>query len=232
MKKFIIVMCVSALCVMMACQDEEHIKMKGNIVGFVKLLDENGLEVADRSNVTILLDESTSVKTDAAGRFEFQGIEPGTFKVRFEKEGFGAMERFNFIFVGGAKPAVISNVTLVALPSFELLSKTVNVSGDWVSIDGTMNEVNEYHFIYFFSDKAEVSNTNYKYSSGYSACCGPMSSFSNSFYIPSNLTGTVYMTMYAISKGNTNGLHSYYDFEKDSYVNPASKKLFDPVKLR
>jgi len=231
MKRYIVVAGIGVLGFLAACKEDEHIKITGDIVGFVKLFDEYGVELADKSNVTVLLNQTGTATTDKSGRFEFLNLEPGTFKFEFQKEGFSSTKTYNFIFVGGSKPAVIYNINLITLPKIEVKSKDVSVSGNLVTISGTMTQVNRYYFRYYFSDKPDVSNENYVSESATSFCCSDVSQFQHqaSFYA---LTSSVYMVAYAISPAGVEGAYDYYDLEKGVTVNPAGKKLFEPVKIK
>lgn len=230
MKKYITI-AVACMLGLLGCKDEVQLKVTGDIVGFVKLLDQDGIEVSDKSNVTVSVNENITVKTDKTGRFDFRNLEPGNLKMEFKKDGFSTTKRYNFAFVGGIKPAVIYDVNLIALPKIEVQSKNVAVSGSYASISGTITEVDRYDFRYYFSDKPDVSDENYVSVSNMSFCCGNVSQFKHELFIYA-VTSPVYMVAYAISPGNVEGTYDYYNYEKGISVNPAGKKLFEPVKLK
>ena len=232
MKKYIIVAAACSLGLVTGCKEEdEHLKPTGDIVGYVKLLDQDGFELTDNSNVIVSLDEKTSVTSDKTGRFEFRNLEPGNFKIEFKKDGFSTTKRYNFAFVGGIKPAVIYDVNLIALPKIEVESKNVVVSASSASVSGTMSEVDRYYFRYYFSDKPDVSNENYLSVSVKSFCCGRVTQFTHELLIDANKS-PLYMVAYAMSPCSAEGAYDYYNYEKAALVNPAGKKLFEPVKLK
>jgi hypothetical protein len=231
MRKSMIMAGACMLGLLAGCKDEEHLKMTGDIVGFVKLVDEYGVELADKSNVTVSLNENTTAKTDKSGRFEFRNLAPGNLKIEFKKEGFSTVRRYNFAFVGGIKPAVIHDVNLISLPKIEVQSKNVVVSASYASISGTITEVDRYYFRYYFSDKPDVSNENYVSVSAISFCCGSVSQFKHELLIDA-VASPLYMVAYATSPCNAEGIYDYYNYEKGISVNPAGKKLFEPIKLK
>jgi hypothetical protein len=60
---------------LMGCQDEAIIEdTRGDIVGFVSLLDEDGLKIQNASDVKVSLDKDHSVMTNSDGRFEFKEV--------------------------------------------------------------------------------------------------------------------------------------------------------------
>jgi len=231
MKKYITFAWIFAAVGLSSCHEEKIIIAKGSIIGFVKLFDEKGIELQDKSDVKVFLDENRSVLTNAIGRFEFNNIEPGTFRVTFEKEGYGSFKRFNFIFAAGNEPAVIGDIKLIALPEIALVNHKVVNMGTQVKISGTITETDSYFFSYYFSDKPDADNSNYSSSFSYSFCCVPVTTFEHYIPLPAAASSPLYLVCYVVSKGNDQGIYNYYDYEKQKSINPAVKKLFDPVKI-
>jgi hypothetical protein len=217
------------------CQEEIVTPIRGDIIGFIKLLDEKGNEIVDRSNVRVTLGANHYVLTDANGKFKYQGLESGTYHVSFEKEGFGTYKRFNFVFVGGNRPAVFYNIHLVKLPSLEVMTFEVKALGNFqVEVSGTMTPTDNYSFTYFFSKDPMVSNIHYESSYGYSVCCSPMTAFDNYLSVSStnfSVGQKIYVSSYVVNTANKYGPFSYYDYEIDRYVNPAMKQVIKPVEI-
>jgi hypothetical protein len=236
MKTFRAILLLIGLCAtIIGCQEEIVTPISGDVIGFIKLLDEKGNEIADRSNVRVRLDAHHSVLTDANGKFKYQGLESGTYHVSFEKEGFGTYKRFNFVFVGGNRPAVFYNIHLVKLPSLEVKTFEVKALGNFqLEVSGTMTPTDNYYFTYFFSKDPMVSNIHYESSYGYSACCFPMTAFDNYFILSStnfSVGQKIYVSSYVVNTANQYGLYNYYDYEINHYVNPAMKQVIEPVEI-
>jgi hypothetical protein len=220
-----------AIIILLGCEEETIVKdNKGEIIGFVTLLDENGIEIQDKSNVKITLDEKHSVTTNAIGRFEFKDIEAGTYQVLFEKEGFGSVKRFNYIFTAGNVPGVITDVNMIGLSTISLIDKQIQTSSSSITVTGTMTGTNSYYFVYYFYDKENADVSDYITSAGYSFCCSPVTTFTHNLSIPPS--SPLYVACYAMSKANEYGQYNYYDYEKARSVNAALKELFGPVRIR
>ena len=228
MNKFTIAGILAITSFLSGCQEEKIVMPKGNVVGFVKLFSEEGSAVADKSGVKITVNEKHSALTNDAGRFELTGMEPGTYTLTFEKDGFGTMKRFNFIFAAGNVPALVSDVNLGELPDINILDHSVSVANGIATVTGSISETESYYFIYYFNDKPEVDNINYAVTYGYQYCCVTVTGFSHHIPIPIG-SSPLYMVAYA---ANPQGNYSYYDFENQKTVNTAVKKLFDPVRVR
>jgi hypothetical protein len=222
---------IVAMLVLSGCQEETITGGgKGDIMGFVALLDETGFEIKDKSNIKVTLDDNHSVVTNASGRFDFKDVEAGTYHVLFEKEGFGSVKRFNFIFTGGNVPGIISDVNMVDLSDITILSKQVETSSNAVTVSGTMSNTDQYYFVYYFYDKQDAEISEYINSYGTTYCCGPVTTFTHSVAAPT--TSPLYIACYAVSMANKDGRYNYYDYEKARSVNPAVKQLFAPIRIR
>jgi hypothetical protein len=232
MKKFKIAGWIVAVMILSNCQEETIIDSKGDIVGFVKLFDEKGVEIQDKSNVKITLDEKHTVVTDAIGRFNFKGIEPGTYQVVYEKEGFGTVKKFNYIFTAGNVQGVLSETNLISLSNISLISKNLEITASSIRITGTMTETESYYFIYYFVDKADAEPSDFLGQYGYSFCCGQITTFDHYVPVPTSLPSPLFIVCYAASTASQQGQYNYYDYEKGKSVNPAIKKLFDPVRIK
>jgi hypothetical protein len=235
MKKYIaFCCCIFVTALFNNCTEEKIIdETKGSIVGFIKLIDEIGIDIKDKSGIKITLDATHSTTTNAAGKFTLTDIVPGNYRISIEKDGYGTVKKFNYLFAGGKTPGVVLDITLVGLSKLALTSKQLSVVADnTVRINGTMTETSSYYFIYFFTNKPDGDVGSASSSLGYSFCCGPVTSFDHTISIPPGLSSPVYISGYVGSSINQQGQYSYYDYEKGQYINPAIKKLFDPIKVR
>lgn len=226
-----LVLVASAL-FLVAC-DEKDIALKGDVIGFVRLLDENGSEILDRSGVMVSLSDQHTATTDASGKFEINGVPAGSYIVTYEKEGYGTYKSFNFSFAGGRKPAVLYNIYLLKLPGFSLTQFHVfpqdNLS---VQVTGSITQSPGYNFTYFFSDQGGVTSSDFDYSYGYSFCCGSVTDFNHMISLSTSGFAkgqTVYMTIYASNATNKFGQYNYYDYELGKTIDPALKKITEPV---
>jgi hypothetical protein len=236
-RKISMVLILAAVAWTISCDsDEQQVSpLKGQLIGFVKLYDEEGVEIFERSNVKVTANENRSTLTDQGGRFEFTNIEAGNYIFQYEKEGFGAYKQFNVQFAAGNKPGVISNIRLIELPGIEITQVDAQVTGDrTISISGEFEEVDSYTLVYYVNDSSNVSNIKFDYSSSSSFCCFPVTRFADQIYLHDDLFHygqKVYVAIYAASKGNGNSAFSYYDYANRKYVNPAVKKLTNPIEL-
>ena len=231
LKSSTIIRSLALLTVMLACQDEKIIENdRGDIVGFVNLLDANGLKIQNAADVKVSLDEEHSVMTNSSGRYEFKNVKAGTYHPVFEKEGFGTMKRFNFLFAAGNVPGVLDLTNIIKLPSTKLLTKNVEVNGSQLLVTGTLEQTDSYYLLFSFYDKADGKPGDEIAASYSSSCCAPTQDFQSYLYMPQN--ATLYLAIYAVSPGNQNSQYSYYDYERSVWVNTALKELVAPFKVR
>jgi hypothetical protein len=80
------------LCVSCTKEDEYDPHINGSIIGYAMLTDQYGNVLDDHSGITVYTEPFRNfAKTDITGRFEIKGVPTGTYNLRFEKKGFGAM---------------------------------------------------------------------------------------------------------------------------------------------
>lgn len=231
MKKYVIVI---VMIVFFGCV-ERDITLKGNIVGFVRLLDKDGNELIDRSGIKITMNNKYTATTNSSGKFELNGVEVGTYIVVFEKPGFGTYKKYNFTFAGGERPGVLHDIFLLELPAFELTQLHVYPQDNLgVQVIGGMTEVQGYNFTYYFSDHEDVTNTDFNYSYGYSFCCDPIDEFDHFISLAGGTFSkgqTIYMTLYASNATNKFGEYNYFDYELGKTIDPALKKIIEPLPI-
>ncbi|MEA1899020.1 MAG: carboxypeptidase-like regulatory domain-containing protein [Bacteroidota bacterium] len=227
MKIFKIIIISNILLFLIGCdKNDENIFLKGNIVGFVNLVDETGNEVEDKSGANVSIEGLTSsANTNENGRFELSNVPAGTYNIIYNKTGYGSYKRFSFQFIGGNIPAMLYETTLYEQPKIEIQSLDISFNDNVINISGKITETSQYTVQAFFNDSSNVSNLNYDYASyRYSFCCIPTTQFSQSIYLsetPYSLGDKVYLVIYFI---NPNEKYGYYDYEKEKYVYTSYKK--------
>ena len=188
---------------LLSCTKEEITTMKGDIVGFINLIDEKEIELENRSGVRVSIENTSwSATSNKIGRYELKNVSAGCHNVIYEKEGYGTYRLSNYEFVGGNKPAVINSITLYEIPT-NIEIYTVDAVYEYefnvLTISGTMSETDKYAMRIFFNDSADVSNTHFDYSTSFSYCCISTTTFYCSVYLPYTpfLEGeTVYFVIY------------------------------------
>ncbi len=234
MKIFKILIALHTLVFLSGCdKNEEKIFIKGNIVGFVNLIDENGNEVDDKSGVNVSIEEiSASVDTNEDGRFELADVPAGTYNLIFNKTGYGINKRFSYQFIGGNVPALLSETTMYEQPKTEIQSLDITNDDNMINILGNTLETDRYSFQIFLNDSSNVSNLNFDYSSGRNTiCCLPMTQFSGSIYLGESSYSSgdeVYLVVYFV---NPYDELAYYDYKEEKYVYSSYKKATNAIKL-
>lgn len=147
-------------------------KLKGDILGYVILVDADGSQPSNRGNVTVAVDGAgISTQTDVMGKFVLSSIETGTYTITYSKSGYGSSKTVQYQFVGGGQ-ALITNVFLCQPPSFKVSSLSALPSSNSVTLTATLSEpVNGQRRVFlFFGRSSEVSSNpaNYEYSTSFS----------------------------------------------------------------
>lgn len=153
-----------------ACDNEPDSR---NVKVVVQLEDENQFELSDKSGVRVTLErgeEQYAGITGADGRFEFQQLPYGVFKVKLEKEGFITYNTapeisnrltdsvFTHSFHMSAVPQYTISVDSISIPDpdehyrFYAYGKLGNLKA--------MPRI-QYNAIAFFGDNPQVSKDNY-----------------------------------------------------------------------
>lgn len=211
--------------------DSEY--FRGNLVGFVKLVDEFGAESQDKSGVEVqILNHSYHATTNNYGRFEMSNLKAGTYNISFNKPQYGTHKLFNYQFVGGNVPAVINEITLYKFPEIEVRQMDIEFVNNKINISGTFaEERNEYEISIFLNDSANVSNLHHDYNwSTTGFCCISVSGFSRSIELDRTHYregDVIYMVVYLLNP-NDNG---YWDSEKKQTVFSSYKKATEVIEL-
>ncbi len=210
-----------------ACEKNGNNCPKGDMIGFVELLDGSGNEIVDKSGVKVSLENTSySAITDKNGRYEFRDIQAGTYFITYTKEGFGTYKRYNCQFVGGRIPDLVNETILYEFSSVEILNIEMNVEGDRIIISGEITESRLFSLQSFINDSADVSNTHYDYTSdrfSYYSSIFPYSSFNFSYdlnFITYQSGDEIFIVLYS-SNGKDSG---YYDYETGMHIYPTLTK--------
>ena len=155
---------------MLGCKKDNDVS---NLVLKIKLFDENGYSVSDKSGTKILLSrglESFHGVTDSKGECSFSDFPYGIFNVQLEKNGF--ISEF-------VNPELTSHVTdtsniytynMVEVPNFEVIIDSITKSTSLMNtgyfgysrLKNTKGKpLIQYNSRVYFSDKADVSKDNY-----------------------------------------------------------------------
>jgi hypothetical protein len=229
---------ISIVCVFLfftSCnKSDKNLYYKGNIVGFIHLVDESGNEVNDKSGVTVTLDNTPySSISDEIGRYELVGVKAGTYNVYFSKEGYGTMKQSGYSFIGGNIPAYVGKTSLYQMPTIVVKSIDVKLEDNMIKISGEITETSQYRFQIFFNDSSNVSCYNYDYKTSDMAYnfYGPETSFSYFVHLdrlPYSKGNKIYLVIYFMNYYQEYG---YYDYNTGRYIDPTYKKVTDAIPI-
>ncbi|HYX09972.1 MAG TPA: carboxypeptidase-like regulatory domain-containing protein [Bacteroidales bacterium] len=233
MKVIKLILLTNILIFLSGCNKEENTFLKGNIVGFVRLVDQHGNEVIDKSGVNITIEGlDNSVTSEANGRFELSGVPAGTYNLTFEKTGYGTHKKFSYQFIGGNMPAVLPETELYELPDIEILSLEVTNNKNSITVSVTIPATIEFSVQSFINDSSTVSNLNYDFASNiHGNCCIPVTQFNQNITLDEtayNPGKKVYMAVYFINPKEDYG---YYDPESEETVITSYKKASSVIEL-
>lgn len=233
MRTYKISVTMTIFLLLLGCGKKENVTLKGNIVGFAGLVDENGVQIRDKEGVTVKIENtSNTVNTDQNGRFEFSNISAGTYNLTYSKEGFGIYKRLSYQFVGGNEPGVLDKITLYQVPSVEIQNVNVSYADSVLDITGTLSEIGQCNIVYYLNDSADVSNEHYDYSYKSKYCCLPTHDISDYINLPLDplyYAHSVYMIIYLANYYDNNG---YFDYVNQKYILSSAKKASDVIKIQ
>lgn len=115
------------------CETNDKTILSGDIIGMVYLIDEYDHYLSDRSgiNVNLIFDDIPVMytTTDQIGRFYFENIPYGTYRIDLGKEGFvKSLSSHTVYHVGGYSPTQMK-YNLYEVPTFELLIDSIEYNG-------------------------------------------------------------------------------------------------------
>jgi hypothetical protein len=214
------------------CDKNEEIFFKGNIVGFVSLVDESGNEIEDKSGVNVSMEGLANTITNNIGRYEFSDVPAGTYKIIYDKTGYGTYKRFNYQFIGGNVPAVVPETSLFVLPDIEILSLDISFEDNRIYVSGTIPVTNQLAFQIFINDNPDVSNLKHNhYTSLAMYCCIARTNFSQVINLsdtPYSPGDTIYLAVYF---RNYYDIGWYFDYEYEKTIYSSYRKGSDVITL-
>ncbi len=163
MKKYLILLAITLAA---ACTKKE-IWPSVSVTGFVKLINENGLELLDKNDVIVTIKGSSSyVKTDKNGKYLLTGLKSETsYSFDISKDGYGTASTVDYKFIGDQKPGLINTITLYQEPTIELQSASLQYLNNVITITCQISPTNRFRTMAFANDSADLSDTHYDYNS-------------------------------------------------------------------
>jgi len=159
-----------------ACEKNiEYEKLTGQLIGYVRLYENNWTPASDYSGVEITVEGSNpeiSVLTDEKGQYIIDDLESGIYNIIFNKEGYGQYIIFGYQFVGGNKPATLGQKDLYQLLDFQIVNLQISEFEDnlFPVVNVTATAINSSGYTYpfcrcYLGDEQNVSYKNYVSSS-------------------------------------------------------------------
>ncbi len=155
------------------CETNDKTILSGDIIGMVYLIDEYDHYLSDRSgiNVNLIFDDIPVMytTTDQIGRFYFENIPYGTYRIDLGKEGFvKSLSSHTVYHVGGYSPTQMK-YNLYEVPTFELVIDSIEFKGSnessaiYLQLIGVteMPESGYFTIRCFCSDTPDVSKNNF-----------------------------------------------------------------------
>ena len=216
---------------LIGCEKETLTPLKGNLEGFIRLVDGNGKDIADKSNVKVTLTDKISVISNADGKFSFNDIPLGTYKLIYEKDGFGTRKAFNIDVAGGNLSTVIGITTLIQFCSLEVSNLKIEPIGNLrVRVTGSITPTQEYSVFCYFSHDPNVSNLKYDCSDGIIATSNIKMSTIDLYSLANcnkfEFGEKIYVAIYVAGLWHDDSIPtSYYDYELDANVRSDLKKV-------
>lgn len=188
--------------------------LTGSIVGFVSLVDEFGVSIADKSGVIVTVDgfqPGLTAITNSDGRYQLDNLQTGTYDLVFSKNGYVTRIALSVLFLGGVKP-IVYNVTLGQKTTTVVSGLTLTpTSSTTLTIGVTVSPAiptGYARYVRFYYGKSNtVSYTNYVTTNRYSVSTSP-ASINMSWDKVNYPTGS---TLYVIAYGETNTSYSTLD---------------------
>ena len=200
--------------------------LQGNLIGYAYLNNENyNIAITDYRGILVTIDGTTlSATTDSTGKWEIDNVETGIHDFEFYKNGYGRTKLVRYAFVGGGD-ALVNQVTLGQLPTFDVSTITTAISGATVTVSGQItNTVPNYiRYVYIFFGKTnQVSSNPANY---FVVTSWPVTNNTNT-YTSGTYFNTAWFSNYGLVSGDTvyvaayargGSSNSYTDFETQRY---------------
>jgi len=201
---------------------------ESDIYGYVSLFDEFGLKTDNHSMFVSAVDSVSEASgvSDVYGMYQINDVPFGTYKLVFEKPGFGTYVMNGIEHVANGKPTYIPVIPMLSEKSTTTIPILTNkVSGDTIYLtvvtDPPATTRQNRYIRLFFDDKASVSDSTYKnYSKLLTAYKTPFTTYFTKDYF--------YETGY--ESGQTIYLKAYGDsFYSNAYYDEDSIKVFPNI---
>jgi hypothetical protein len=217
-----------------SCSKEEK-GMEASATGFVKLYNEQGMELYDRTGIQVrTTDGSSSSTTNEMGKYLLTGLKLGkNYNVEISMDGYGTLKIFDYIFLNGPKSNLIYAQNLYKQPSYKSVKSNFYILNCTFLFDSELTRTKYLGTQMFINDSSNVSNTHYDFKSihlrgssesGYTSVTNSLS-VSSTKYAP----GT---TVYAVVYFDNNFDPSYYDPELKLYIYPSAVKASEIVSVK
>ncbi len=232
MKLFKLLLIINILSLLLGCKkDEENQFLVGDIVGFVGLYDEEGIEVEDKSGVEVSISGlSITATTDENGRYELKDVPAGTYILNYSKDDYGVYKIFAYQFVGGNVPSLVYERSMYKQSSLNVKSLDISLEDETIYVTYETDETTYTACRFFLNDSSNVSNLNFDY------CTDRMSlkTISKTHFtwpifldrIPYSLGDEIYLVVYFY---NINDGSGYYNLKQDMIFYSSAKKASDVV---
>ncbi|UPK69648.1 carboxypeptidase-like regulatory domain-containing protein [Chitinophaga filiformis] len=209
-----------------------------SIVGRVFTFDQFTVPMwpVDSVKITLHLGADSTLETmaDTAGYYQFNGIGTGTYNLTFSRNGFGEMKVFGQTHIsGGTLNTTVQDVSIVQLPVQTIADSAWFYTGApgyfsvRYSVPPAAIILTSRNYEVYFSHHANVSSTNYEYSTEFI------------YHMPTGLLGhyftpgdSIYARVYTLTKyfytpviGWSNNIRPGI-----TYVDPASGKVVYPFR--
>lgn len=154
-----------------SCQEEEEIK--GSIVGFVQLVNDEGKTLDNVDSIKVSLEATNRFTlTDENGRFEIDRVKVGTYNLLLSKSGFGTLNSDAHQITPGPNAVFIRHpLYLYALPSYRFSEVAYDLGESSLQVSIETTALSAYYLHIFLSSEAEVSPEDYDYKIPFSYCC-------------------------------------------------------------
>ncbi len=149
------------------CEGPAGPNLKGDIIGYAVLIDNNDNYLKDNSEIIVSIDGTfISTITSSDGRFVLSNVNTGTYSISFSKAGYGTMKIVSYPFVGGGQ-AYLDHVYLCQIPTYTVTDLSAAISSSGITVSGKINGASSIYrrAALFFSTSTNVSSNPQNYSS-------------------------------------------------------------------
>ena len=215
-------------------------KLKGNIQGFVTLVNSDGSQPIDRSGISVSIDSSSiSTITGADGKFILSDLETGIYTINYSKSSYGSSKIVQYQFVGGGT-VTLERVYLCQPPNFTVTIDSIKwMDGLEFGIYTTLSEhISGWRWVIFFIGQSPNVSSNPVYylntSDGYESYFNNgqgMQKTSSSWFMGFVSGDTAYIKAYSANKSEINS--GYIDINTGRFVytnlNPISSNVISVI---